>query len=272
MPGVGTLARWAKKHPTETKALGTLALALGGVTLVYYVVNREEIEKAGGLFKSIFSPEIKGKTSGKRGAPPTSKVERGVVACPADVGKIGADISGLRKGDFVIISLASKDRLFNQHTWARVRSFSPTRDRLYVEITGELTPSGVKPLRSDKHGFFLNERIVIDSDCVFDVLENEAEFKGQVLCGPGLEVVGGSPVDTKGVSAEDHDAVQVVVASTEAQGTAWNEPLWVQVTSISPTSNVIRGIVLEKPKLTAQHGLYQFSRLQFGRDCVIDIR
>lgn len=269
----GAIAQWAKRNPTETKALGALAVAAGGVTVIYYLVNKDEIDKAGGLFKSIFSPSISGVTRGKRPAPkPKPGAERGVVVCPDEVGKIAPSVSQVRPGDFVIISLASKDRLFNQLTWARVRSFSPTRDRMYVEISGELTEAGVKPLRSDKHGFFLSERIVIDSDCVFDVLHGEAQFTGQVLCGPGLQVVNETPKDTASVSKDHDDAVQVVVASVEGQGTLWNEPLWVRVMSISPTSNVIHGLVMDEPELTAQHGLRQYNKIQFGRDCVIDIR
>lgn len=254
------VAAWAKRPENQVKIVG----ALMGTAIVATIAWYADKSNDGGV------------SSGGRGAKPKDAVVKGFVVCPKDVGKIAPPIAGLSRGDFVIIQLASADGKFVEPTWARVRSFSPTRDKMYVEISGEYTNAGIKPLSSDRHAFYLGEKIVLDKDCIFDVLRVQGKLTGQILCGPSLGVltgIGGKPlynlVDTK--SVDTSNVVRVVVASEEAQGTAWHEPLWVHVTSISPTQHVIRGLVAETPKLTTKHGLKQYSSVEFGRDCVIGI-
>lgn len=265
------LVRWAKspRNRDAVKAVGVLAAATVAVTGVWYFTNKDEIQKAGGLFAALFKG-LPTDPTGKRGAPNGKPdVPKGSVVCPKDIGKLPANISTLKRGDFVIIELASKDKKSIEPTWARVRSLSPTKDRIYVEIAGEFTEQGIKPIKTKKHGFYLGEKLILDKECVFDVLHVSSKLTGQILCGPNLGVVDYGPVDTKRVSTQN--IVRIVVGSPEAQGSAWHEALWVHVTSISPTSQIIHGIVAENPKLTAQHGLSKYSRVEFGRDCVVDV-
>lgn len=155
---------------------------------------------------------------------------------------------------------------------------SPDKSDLYVQLVGEFTPRGIEPLATEKHGFNIGEKMLLDRDCIFDVLHQDTVFTGQVLCGPNLAVIRDETTnkqvyfarDTKGV--QQGDAVRIIVASPEAQGTAWHEPIWVRVNRISPTQQVIQALVAETPKLTGQHGLEKMSAVQFGRDCVVEIQ
>lgn len=273
------LVQWASRPISKktVKTVGVLAGVAVGATVLWYIVNAEEIERAGGLVRALFEGTTTPPT-GKRGSPGTKgPVPKGTVLCPAEVGKIPPDISAVRRGDYVILELVSKNGKFVEPTWARVRSVSPDREQLYVEIVGEFTKAGIKPISSKKHGFYLGEKLIVDSDCVFDTLHISGELKGQILCGPSLGAIVSEttqeplyrPVDTRRVSTSN--LVKIVAASKEGDGTAWHEPLWVHVTRISPTSQIIHGIVSEEPELTAKHGLRQFSAVQFGRDCVVDV-
>jgi hypothetical protein len=186
---------------------------------------------------------------------------KGSLACPP----VPIDLASAVRGDFVILKLKAAKGSATQLTWGQIRSFSPTRHQAYIQVVGEFSPKGITPV---KFGFRLNEKIVVDAKCIWDLLRVDTEFKGQVLCGPGLSVAGEHAVDTGGV--EPGDVVKVIVASLDAQGTAWHEPLEVRV-SLSPTKQIFHGIVVSIPTLSAVHGLTKYSALQFGRDCVIEV-
>lgn len=254
-----SLARWAARPENR----GTLiALGLLGVTAVGVGIWRSSQRKT---------------STGKRGSPgfldpdPKTPVPKGRVLCPKDVNRMPADTSTVKKGDYVVLHLQSHDRSFVEPVWGRVISVSPKRDQLHVQITGEFTDTGLRPIKYRQHGFHMNEKVIVGTDCVFDVLSVSGTLKGTILCGPRLAVLEGkyAPVDTRRVA--EGDMVQIVVASKEAQGTAWHEPLWVHVTRISPTASVIHGIVAEAPAQADRHGLSRFSKLDFTRDCVVDI-
>jgi hypothetical protein len=198
-----------------------------------------------------------GKRSGKK------KVDnRGTVACPPNP----IDTSSLVRGDFVILKLEGTAGAGSQLTWARVRSLSPKKDAAYLELVGEFTSKGILPI---KFGFSLGETFMLPVKCIWDILRDDSQAKGQILCGPQLAAINLHAVSTKNVQA--NDVVQVAIASQEAQGTAWHEVLEVRISTISPTSQILHGIVVKAPTMTLVHGLSKYSALQFGRDCVVGI-
>lgn len=258
------------------RALAGLTVIAGAGAIAWWVISPRTI-RTDGFWATLFGPGS-GRTLGKRKGPgfKLTTTEPGSVLCPQDVGKLPANTSSLSKGDFIIIELISADKKFVEPTWAQVLSISPDSDHLYVQITGELTNQGLRPIETDKHKFFLGQKIVIDRSCVFDVLHAASTFTGQVVCGPGFLALKDSsgdplfsPVDTSAV--KNGDFVQVIVASPEAQGTAWHESVWVILTEVSPTKQILKGIVSEDPSLTPQHGLVKYSELEFTRDCVIGV-
>lgn len=190
--------------------------------------------------------------------------------CPKDVGKTPPNTSSLKPGDAVILHAASADDKFIEPLWARVVSVSPDRKSLYVEILAEQAPYGLRLPQSKQHGFYLGDRLIVGSDCIFDILAqgNKPAANIAVWCGPMLEMAEGKykPVDTSKVKVGD--MVRVLVGE---KGGAWYEPLWVEVTGISTTGTVVRGRIYKKPTMTASHGLKQFGELEFTRDCVVGI-
>lgn len=204
-----------------------------------------------------------------------TEVPHGHIVCPADIGRIPASTAGLDKGDFVVLRVASADDSFAEMTWAMVLTLSPDGTRLQVRLAGEQTETGLKPLDTAKHRFRIGQTMLVDAACIFDVYR-PASFSGQVLCGPALAALDESEdpdlrpaPEALGIGRGNR--ARIVVASTEAQGTAWHEVLWTTITSTSPTGQVLTGVVDEDPKLATQHGLRRGSTLHFNRDCVVEV-
>lgn len=220
----------------------------------------------------IQTKDIKNKT--KRGVPSRERGE-GYLLCPADIDQMPGSTKGLAKGDFVIIQLSTKDDSFREPTWAQVLSISPDGADLYIQITGEYLESGVRPLSAAKHGYHINDRMIIPRTCVFDMLHIHSKLEGIIACGPELSSYtneAGKPLykllDTTEVSMSD--LVQIVVADSTLA--SWSEPLWVLISKISPTKQVITGIITDEPELSDKHKLKQYSQVSFNRDCVVGIR
>ncbi len=211
----------------------------------------------------------------KRGVPSRVRGE-GYLLCPADLGSFPGDTTGLVRGDFVIIELSAKDASFREATWAQVLSISPDGAELYIQIRGEYRETGVHPLSGAKHGYHINDRMIIPRTCVFDMLHVPAQLEGKIPCGPELsaythEDTGAilyTPKDTSDLSTAD--LVQIVLADTVPA--SWNEPVWVVVTSISPTKNIITGFITDEPTLSDRHKLRQYAKVSFNRDCVVGVR
>lgn len=260
----------------EAKFVGLLAAATVGATAIWYGTHRKEIDDAGGLLAALLGVPPSAKTK-RDNVDFGKKIKKGYIVCPEQIGRIPPS-TAINRGDFVIIHLVSDDGKFIEPTWAQVRSMSPDKTGLYVHIVGEFTEQGIEPIHSERHGFVIGEKMFLDRDCVFDVLHQESTFTGQILCGPNLANVRNETTneqvyfarDTKGLKAGD--AVRIVVASQQAQGTLWHEPLWVRITGISSTQQIVHAIVADDPELTVHHGLKKMSPVQFGRDCVVEIQ
>lgn len=197
--------------------------------------------------------------------PPPVPVGSGQILCPGQLG-LPPPIVKPDRGDFVVIMLSSADGSVRERTWARVRS--RRGDRIFAEITGELTETGIRPLRTSEHGFPIGHKMFLDVDCVLEVLTVEKSF--QILCGPGLTAVEGGlliPVDTTGLAVGDR--ARIVIASREAQGTAWHEVLWTKVESVH--GDVVEGRI-DEHAVRPEHKLLLGSAVEFTRDCVVAIQ
>lgn len=160
-----------------------------------------------------------------------------------------------------------------ESTWAQVQSVS--EDGIVVRLTGELGPTGVKPLQHKRHGFRLGKELLIGLDCAWDVFRTST-FDGQLLCGPQLAALDDFEEPNlralgKGLVLEVGDRVEIVVASNEANGTAWWERLVVTVVTVSPTGQILSGVVDGDPQHTDLHHLQPGSFVQFNRDCVVKV-
>jgi hypothetical protein len=196
----------------------------------------------------------------------------GRVLCPAEIGRVPSR-TALSVGDFVVVHLISEDEKFSESTWASVRSIG--ENTLVVRIAGEQTDTGIRPLQTRKHGFRIGNDLLIDRDCVWDVFR-PVEFDGQILCGPQLAALDSiEKIPLRALPAaltlNLADRVQIVVASKEAQGTAWYEKIWTRVVALSPTSQVIMALVDEEPEHNDKHALAKGSLLRFNRDCVVKV-
>lgn len=197
----------------------------------------------------------------------------GRVVCPAELGRSPANTIGVVAGDKLVVLLASKDGSFAQSTWATV--LNPRTNKIRVQLSGEQAEAGgYEPLDTSHHGFAFGDKLTLARDCVFDVYR-PTRFNGQILCGAALAVLDAqvSPHFRTAPDANTVDRgaqVQIVVASLEQSGTAWYEPLWVTITKLSPTGQVLMGTIDERPKLT-EHGLGQGQEVSFNRDCIVAI-
>lgn len=238
-----------------------------GIGAIWYGRNRETIHKRG-LLEALFDPGS-GRTVGRRGGARTKKLLKGSISCPIEEGRVPPSTAQLTVGDFVVLKLLDAKDKFVESTWAQVRAISPDRELLKVQLVGELTPEGQRDLKSDRHGFRLNDIITVTAECVSEVLHHHAVLRGVVVCGPQVESLGFSLKDSRGVSKSSD--VQIVVADKKAPKDVW-EKLWVHVTHVLPTSNVIHGVVADDPQLSTKHGLRKFSKVEFTRDCIVNVR
>lgn len=239
---------WIREHPVRAMAVGGGVLA--GVAGLGYLLTRNHAKE-------------------------TTETPHGHLVCPLDTGHVPADTASLDVGDFVVLRIASADDSFAEMTWAMVLTIAPDGSRLQVRLSGEQTESGLRPLETAKHRYRIGQKILVDRQCVFDVYRPPT-FHGQVLCGPQLAALDDSEDPDLRAAAEALGIgrgarARIVVASTEANGTAWHEVLWTTITNTSPTGQVLTGVVDEDPKLL-EHGLRRGSTLHFNRDCVVQVQ
>ncbi|MCH9637754.1 MAG: hypothetical protein K0U16_07405 [Gammaproteobacteria bacterium] len=194
--------------------------------------------------------------------------------CPKHVGREAAPSASLTPGDFVVVQLQSPDGTFSEATWATVVGIADPQ--LVVVLSGEQIPEGVRPLNTEKHGFRLGQRLILDRDCVWEVFR-PAEFTGQIMCGPQIRELAKVLEDETlfpvrgGLIVQQGDRAQILVASQEAQGTSWNERLWTRIINVSPSGQIITAKVEGEPELTERHELSPGSVVRFNRDCVIGV-
>jgi hypothetical protein len=200
-------------------------------------------------------------------------VPTGRILCPGDLGKIPASSAALVVGDFVVVQLASGDGKFHESTWAVVTSIGATT--VVARISGEQLQTGIRPLQTKKHGFRVGNEILLSKDCIWDVYR-PVTFSGQILCGPdlaALDTIEKPPLRAlpAALTLDIGDRAQIVVASSEAAGTAWHEKLWTRVVSMSPTAQVVSALVDEEPTQNDKHALVKGSLLRFNRDCIVKV-
>ncbi len=204
-----------------------------------------------------------------------TEVGHGHLVCPAATGHVPASTAGLSAGDFVVLRVASADDSFAEMVWGLVLTIAPDGMSLQVRLAGEHTETGLRPLDTAKHRFRIGQKLLVGSDCVFDVYRPPS-FAGQVLCGPALAAL--DDVEDpdlrpapEAVAIGRGNRARIVVGSTEAQGTAWHEVLWTTITATSSTGQVLTGVIDEDPELATSHGLRRGSTLHFNRDCVVEV-
>lgn len=202
----------------------------------------------------------------------SGKPKAGRIQCPSEVGRSAADASDVEPGDHVVVSLVSGDGSFSESTWVSVVEHYPTH--IVGRISGEMTDAGIRALSTDKHGFRLGHTVEIPMDCVWEVFI-QTSFSGHILCGPQvtglaeyLKDPGLYPV-AGGLTVERGDMAEVMIASDEAQGTAWHERLVTVVTSVSDAGSVITARVTGAPSKTSAHGLTVGDSIRFNRDCIV---
>lgn len=176
------------------------------------------------------------------------------------------------EGDFVVVQLGALDRSFSEATWARVRgrTLFGLGSGVKVELVGQIGSDGDPPaLRSDKHGFDLGERVVVDAACVWDryrPMPNGAKF----VCGAGLMTL---PASLELPTAPDPKAKALRVGDLAALVVATSAPVelvWVTVKEQSPGAQVLVGEVTYPTERPDIHGLRQGTRVDFVRDCVVE--
>jgi hypothetical protein len=197
---------------------------------------------------------------------------RGELICPASPVVVDND---LREGDFVVLQLSSRDRSFSEPTWARVlgRSWRPGGDwklKLDAELDEGRDPVVLDPvvLQTEKHGYSIGQIVRADASCFWDRYRPKT---GIIVCGPALASIPAGTVprkpDPHAAELRTGDAAAIVVGA-EGQPV---EMLWVLVVSISVGGQVLTGEVVEETQHSDLHGLLRGSRIQFTRDCVVDV-
>jgi len=219
----------------------------------------------------------KGTSSGKRGAPdPRKPAPKGRIFCPYEENKTPANPNLVAVNDFVIIKLVSADRHYAEDVWGHVLSISPDKDKFQIELAAPLVAAGFKPIHTEKHGFYLGEKLKVHSDCVYDVLHKGDPERYELLCGVLLDEHGYKGLPKEILKLKKGDMVTLVVGNAgitaEAiPGKTWNEEIRVWITSLGKTGTVLHGLVWEDPDMTDQHGLRKYSKLDFTRDCIVKV-
>ena len=191
---------------------------------------------------------------------------KGRPICPVDP----APTAGLRPGDYVILTLADRARIFREMVWAQVLSRAPEGDRFQVRLLGSTGATGPVDLAKQKHGFRIGEELKVDADCVWDTMHApDVGGKGRFYCGfAGAELIDEPVISTIGLKAGDE--VQILV-STVIGSAAHADPLWVKVDFISRTGSVVHGAIVS-PVHFPIHGFRQWQKIEFGRDCIFGLR
>lgn len=191
---------------------------------------------------------------------------KGRPICPASP----APTTGLRVGDYVILTLADRGGVFREMAWGQVMSRAPEGDRFLVRLLGTIGATGPTGLAKERHGYRIGDEVKIDADCIWDTMHApDVGGKGHLYCGfAGTELVDDEPVSTIGLQVGDE--VQVVV-STIIGSEAHAERLWTKVDGISRTGSVVYGTILD-PIHFPMHGFRRWQQIEFGRDCIFGWR
>ena len=201
------------------------------------------------------------------------KNPHGRLLCPGQVGRQPLPPGSATKGDFAVVQLQSGDGKFTESTWASIVGRSG--NSFVAVLTGEQIPAGIKHLHTDKHGYRLGHRMILDPACIWEVFRPK-DHEGHVLCGPQITDLASFlgddtlyPIEA-GQDVNKGDRAQIVIGSDESFGNAWFEKLWTKITKVSKSGQVITAKVQKAPE-RAEHGLKRGSVLKYNRDCIIGV-
>ncbi len=206
--------------------------------------------------------------------------EKGAVICPKDAGRIPAATGSVRPGDLVALEVADHARTFMESVWGivegiRGRGAKTGPDGMLVRITGKVGRTSVKAPRTDMHGFDLGQRIMLGTDCAWDVFH--VTPKGMALCGLYGDQVAES--GSVGGAASPGDEAKVFLAPVKPRtvlepGAGWNEPnpVWTRVIAQSKSKNILRVKLLDDPIPSRGTTLLKGDTIDIGRDCIYGLR
>ena len=247
--GVGRAAKAGKgeaKLPHYGAALGALGIGTGVLLLLNWQSN----------------------ASSKRGAPSLPKRVVGRPVCPS----AGADVTDLKPGDFVMVTVGDQAGQHRESTWARVVTVGKM---LALQLTGEVTAGKMgemEPvpltLQTSEHGFHIGQKLFIDPSCVWDVLHQNPQ-PGVILCGPwGAQFYKKAPVGPYR-SLITGDSVEIILFSQQAKV---GESVLAELVSISKTGTVLTGKIVGPLQHSGTHGFLPGNEVEFTRDCVFDVK
>lgn len=194
----------------------------------------------------------------------------GKLLCPASRLVEAAD---LKDGSYVVLELASIDGSFAEPTWGRIAS-KRLLGGYKVELVGEVSDQGDPiGLNTARHGYAIGQTITVDPKCMWDVYRPPSG-PAEIVCGPAslstLPEGSGIPrvPDPDAARLRRDDDAAVVIAA-EGRPT---ELIWLRVESASPGAQSFTGRVLQPTLHPEIHGIRQHDKLEFVRDCVVDVR
>ncbi len=193
----------------------------------------------------------------------------GKLLCPAS--RL-VEAEDLKDGSYVVLELASIDGSFTEPTWGRIVS-KKILGGYDVQLVGELSHTGDPvALGTARHGYAIDQRITVDPACMWDVYRPPAGT-AELVCGPALallpEAAGIPKVPDPDANRlrRDDDAAVVIAAEGKPM-----ELIWLRVESASPGAQSFTGRVLQPTQHDDVHGIKQHDKLEFVRDCVVDVR
>lgn len=198
---------------------------------------------------------------------------RGKPLCPTEVpGSSPPDLTGLKKGDFVIVTLSNETGNLRESTWGEVLNVSGQKIAVELVATqrgkfgGPRTEVVPESLKSEWHGFHTGQKLFLSPDCIWDVLHVHPQ-PGTMVCAQKGEIVIGRPPLSERFLAGGF-RVQVILGSP---GGSALESVWATVERISPTGSVITARIDEPPRHSKIHGFALGDTIEFARDCIFGV-
>lgn len=225
----------------------------------------------GALFLLATTSAAKKRKAASTRKPALPTQPQGRPLCPSEASTSPADLTGLKSGDFVVVTLANKPGTLRDSTWAEVLNVG---SRITVELVGsqrqkigeqsEVVPESLK---ADWHGFHTGQKMFLRPECIWDVLHTHTK-PGTLLCGSKGMFFLGKPPLTHRFLAPGFDVLLLL----GSPGGSAVETVWATVTRISTTGSVITAQISGAPKHSTIHGFVVGDHLEFARDCIFGVR
>lgn len=211
----------------------------------------------------------------KNGLSDTLPVKKGHFITQSDVGLPTMTWASTKPTDFVLLGIESHDKKFREWAWAEVVAAKPDKEKVYVQLRGQLGESSAQPLATNKHGFRIGTRAFVDRNSILDRLRlhpADLDEKGKLYCGVfAEELTGDEPAASGQLIVKRGDQVRIAISTKTAPEEHLDEP-WVVVDGVSRTGNVIGGTIIEPLDYTPQHGFKQWDEIEFTHDCILDAK